>query len=112
VQQRALAGARRADDRDRLAALHRKVDALQHRDVEARRAAAFGEALVQVGRVEDRAGASGRRRVTHSAALRPAGRGSRASSGTASRGTPSTSEITTIGTMSLLCGSLGILLIR
>ena len=57
MQQRALARARRADDGERLAAPDLEVDALQHVDVDARRAAAFGEALVQAGGDDHRLGA-------------------------------------------------------
>jgi hypothetical protein len=60
VQQRALARARRADDRDALARRHVQVDAEQHRHV--LRAAAVG--LLQAPAGED----GGRRRLTHSAA--------------------------------------------
>ena len=62
VQQRALARARRADDRERLAGPHAEVDALQHLHVEPRRAAALDEALVQPGRGDHRRPAAGCRR--------------------------------------------------
>jgi hypothetical protein len=99
MQQRALARSRRADDGERLAASHLEVDALEHVDVDSRRAAALGEALVQSGGDDHRLGARTRRgrcrrrvrslaqpHLTHSAAPRPAAAGSRASSDRASPG--------------------------
>src|SRR6185369_4460228 len=82
VQQRALARPRRADDGEGLAAPHRQVDALQHVDVDPRRAAAFDEALVKLAGDDDLAVG-----LTHSAVLRPAAAGSRSSSDRASPGT-------------------------
>src|SRR3954467_3058815 len=47
VQQRALAGAGRADDRDALAALYREIDAQQHRHLQRSAVVRFGEAAAR-----------------------------------------------------------------
>ena len=81
VQQRALARPRRADDGQRLAGVHVQVDAAQHVHVEA----AVVEALVERAALQHEVPGGCVAWFTHSGGLRPAGHGSRASSGTASR---------------------------
>ena len=106
VQQRALARSGGTDDRDGFAGQDGQVDALQHLDIER----ALVEAFVQADGADHRLAANAS--LTHSAGPRPAARGWRASSGRSWPRKHRTREISTIGRMSPLCGSLGMRLMR